>query len=119
MGEVFEVISEEDLDFLTPINGSAPAYIFEIARIFEDIMQKKGFSQAFSQKLISQTFLGAGVLLNNSKDSAEKLRNNVTSKGGVTEAALKALRENKLEEIFSEALDQARKRNEELSEDTP
>jgi pyrroline-5-carboxylate reductase len=115
VGEVFEVQKEEDLDFLTPINGSAPAYLFEIARILESNMEKKGFSKPFSRKLVAQTLVGACVLLKNSEDDSETLRNKVTSKGGVTAAALDVFKEANLESLIENALDAARVRNSELS----
>ena len=77
-------------------------------------MTDRGFSKEFSKNLVAQTLLGSAVLLKNSPDDAETLRNKVTSKGGVTFEALETLKEYKLEEAFKTALDRAKKRSIEL-----
>ena len=57
-------------------------------------MAEKGFDKNVAGKLIEQMILGAGVLMSKSSENPETLRNNVTSKGGTTEAALKVFKSN-------------------------
>lgn len=108
--EVFQFDQETKVDEITPFSGSGPAYIFELARIFTDKMIRMGIDPVIAKKMIAGTFAGASEMLVKSDDSFETLRNNVTSKNGVTYEALKVFEENKLQNISNIAIDAAYKR---------
>lgn len=111
----FDFDDESKIDIVTPYSGSGPAYFFEIARIMIDDLVSKGFERNQATEIINHTILGAGKLLTESDESPEVLRNNVTSKKGVTFEALESFKENHLESIFQQALERALKRTNELA----
>ncbi|HLE10867.1 MAG: pyrroline-5-carboxylate reductase [Bdellovibrionales bacterium RIFOXYD12_FULL_39_22] len=118
--ELFKTISncyifdkEEELNVITGFSGSGPAYFFEIARILSAEMIKMGIAAEVSREMIKYTMLGAAKLLAQSSESAETLRNNVTSPQGVTYEALEVFkneRSKNLEELFQSAMSAAYKR---------
>ena len=111
------VNSEKDIDIVTAISGSGPAYFFLLTECLIRIGYSLGLSRDLSEKLSIQTIIGSSELLKVSKKSPEILRNNVTSKGGTTEAALNILNNNNFEKILKEAVFAAKKKSEELSKD--
>ena len=109
--------AEDEIDKITGVIASGPAYIFEFARLFSNYLQEKcDLDQKLANELTHELFLGSVHLMKNSEKSFEDLRNQVTSKGGVTFAALESFRENKLEHIFETAFMKAYLRTKELSE---
>ena len=112
---VYVFDEENQIDAVTPFSGSGPAYLFELARIMADKLKGLGIDPHDSEMIVKETLYGSAKLLRESNDSAEVLRNNVTSKGGVTFEALKVLESNDLSGIFGKALDQAHNRAKELS----
>jgi pyrroline-5-carboxylate reductase len=117
-GEVFLMKDENDLDLATAFSGSGPALLFEMARIFEEELTRMTDGRINSKKIIAQTFYGSSALMNSEKAgdlSFEELRNQVTSKKGVTFEALEILRKNNLQDIFSQAFTAAYNRTIELS----
>ena len=82
------VVEESQLDAVTGISGSGPAYLFFLAEALIDAGCEVGLSKDESQSLVEQTLLGAAALLYESEDPAEALRQKVTSKGGTTAAAI-------------------------------
>ncbi len=108
-------IAEKDMDAVTAVSGSGPAYIFYIAEIMMKTAEKLGLEKEIAEKLVNQTLLGASKMLVNSTDDPEVLRNIVTSKGGTTESAFKVLLENNFGKIFEKAICAAMKRSKELS----
>lgn len=115
-GKVFTFDNEDQINKITPFSGSGPAYIFEMASILSEKMSEYGFSEEDSRAIIAQTFVGASQMLVISTESSKQLRENVTSKNGVTEKALLILEENKLKEVFSKAIDGAYDRSLELND---
>lgn len=104
---------EDDIDTITPFSGSGPAYFFEIARILIEDLKSRGIDSTLAHKMIGATIEGSGRMLTQNTD-AEALRNNVTSKNGVTYEALESLKESGLESIFNKAIERAYKRTLEL-----
>lgn len=115
-GKNYILDREDQIDLITPYSGSGPAYFFEMARILSEDLSRRGFDKTEALELVSLTMKGAAQMLIESDDSAEVLRNKVTSKGGVTFEALKVLEENQLSSIMERAIDAALKRNNELKE---
>ena len=109
------VVAEKDLDSITAISGSGPAYVFHFVEAFEKAASNLGIKDNAAHKLIVQTLKGSLALLEHQQESADILRKRVTSKGGTTEAALKVFQKHKYEKIFKDALSAAKKRAKELS----
>lgn len=114
VGVSFQVESEDILDLITPFSGSGPAYFFEIARIMQDKLKNYGVSDEISRKIIGMTMKGSGEMILEARGTLIELRENVTSKKGVTYEALKVFEEAGLETIISEAIEKALKRVNEL-----
>jgi len=112
----YEILEAEDqVDLVTPVNGSGPAYFFEFARIFETVLIDHHIERKKARILVAQTMKGAAeMLLDDQASSAEELRERVTSKKGVTFEALEVFKQEGLEKIFRKAVAEAWKRNREL-----
>ena len=114
-GPVEWVDSEADIDAVTAVSGSGPAYVFYLVECMAEAGRKLGLPADLSMRLARETVAGAGELLHQSSDEASKLRQNVTSPGGTTAAALAVLMaEGGMQPLFDEALAAARKRAQEL-----
>jgi pyrroline-5-carboxylate reductase len=116
-GPTFLCKDEEQLDSVTSITGSGPAYVFEVTRIFQDFLTSKGLTKKEARELAVGLLVGASELMESEDTDLELLRNNVTSKKGVTEAALNSLKEANLESIFNTALEKNIERSFELRGD--
>ncbi|MEY3202265.1 MAG: Delta 1-pyrroline-5-carboxylate reductase [Pseudomonadota bacterium] len=90
-GQTVWVAEESQIDAITAISGSGPAYVFHFIEALEAAALHLGFEPATARKLALQTFRGASLLASSSEDSPALLREKVTSKGGTTEAALKSM----------------------------
>ena len=110
------VVDEKDMDALTAVSGSGPAYIFLFAECFQKAAESLGLSQEVSKQLVSHTMEGALDLMKSQGEEASVLRERVTSKGGTTQAAMDVFKENGFEKIFVEALTAAKNRSKELSQ---
>ena len=88
-----EIVKEEDMDAVTAVSGSGPAYFFHMVECLAAAGAAAGLDEELAARLAAQTLLGAGLLLKSSGESAACLRERVTSKGGTTEAALNTLHE--------------------------
>jgi pyrroline-5-carboxylate reductase len=108
-----EWVEDEDLmDAVTAVSGSGPAYVFLLAECLAEAGRAAGLPGPLAERLARQTVIGGGALLAASCDPAARLRENVTSPGGTTEAALSVLRgENGLERLLTDAVKAARDRS--------
>lgn len=113
----FHEVNESDLDAVTALSGSGPAYVFEFAAALRDAGIHHGLDEKLSTDLAIDTLLGAAKLLASSQDSPEALRNAVTSPGGTTAAALQTLEENNFRKLIQKTLEAAKKRSIELSQE--
>jgi pyrroline-5-carboxylate reductase len=111
--ENFEVKKENEIDAVTAISGSGPAYFFAFARAMEKAAQNLGFSAAVSRKLVEKTF-SASALLQESLDY-QQLIDIVASKKGTTEQAIKSFKKSNLDKIVLQAVKAAQKRAIEIS----
>ena len=91
VGSTVWASSEEQMDAVTAISGSGPAYVFHFIEALEAAGRKLGFEEAEARKLALDTVLGAAGLAAGADDSPASLRQKVTSPGGTTEAALASL----------------------------
>lgn len=114
-GPVEWVASEADIDSVTAVSGSGPAYVFYLVECMAEAGRKLGLPADLAMRLARETVAGAGELLHQSSDEAAKLRQNVTSPGGTTAAALAVLMaETGMQPLFDDAIAAARNRAEEL-----
>ncbi|OGR85594.1 MAG: pyrroline-5-carboxylate reductase [Elusimicrobia bacterium RIFCSPLOWO2_01_FULL_54_10] len=108
------VLPESAFDAVTAVSGSGPAYVFYLAEALASAARAEGLPDAEARILVDQTLLGAAKMLAEGKPP-EELRQNVTSPGGTTEAALKHLEAAGWKRIFEQAVRKARERSDELS----
>lgn len=108
-------VTERDMDALTAVSGSGPAYVFYFIESLLKAAEALKLNSKLSDALIRQTIKGSLSLYESGSLSAEILRANVTSKGGTTEAAFKVLTKAKVDRLFVTALKAAAKRSRELS----
>ena len=102
------------MDAVTAVSGSGPAYVFWFIEQLAAAGESLGLDRETSRKLALETVLGSAKLAAQSAEPPGALRERVTSKGGTTEAALKAFEEHKLAERFMRAIEAARDRGAEL-----
>lgn len=114
-GEEIELTSEDQINPLTALSGCGPAYYYYLNQIIKKAAVKYGFNEIQAKKIAVNTFLGSAALLVKSEYCSSELKDKVASKGGSTERALKYMEEHGLEELIHSAIDEARKRADELS----
>ena len=115
VGEILWLKKEADLNIVTAISGSGPAYIFYIMEIMINSAQELGLSEKDAKKLVAMTLIGSGKMglsIQNLKDQISK----VSSKGGTTEAAIKVFEKENLGLIFNQAIEAAHARSKEISQ---
>jgi pyrroline-5-carboxylate reductase len=116
VGEVVWVPDESLIDAVTAVSGSGPAYVFLLAEALAEAGVAAGLDEATAKQLARATVSGAGELLHQSESDAATLRQNVTSPGGTTAAALAVLMQqgDGLKELMTKAVLAAKKRGREL-----
>jgi pyrroline-5-carboxylate reductase len=104
------------MDAVTAVSGSGPAYVFLLAEAMAQAGEAAGLPRALAEKLARETVSGSGELLRQSPLPASTLRQNVTSPGGTTAAALAVLMsEEGLDRLMREAVAAATRRSRELA----
>ena len=116
-GEWLWVHEESDLDGVTALSGSGPAYVFYFLEAMTEAGVQMGFSQEQAYHLAKATFGGATHLARQSTEPPEVLRQRVTSKGGTTSAALTSMANDHVKEAFVKAMLAAQKRAGELGDE--
>jgi pyrroline-5-carboxylate reductase len=114
VGKVIRV-PENQLDAVTALSGSGPAYVFYLAEAMTDAGLLLGLPRAVAHELIVQTVMGAAVMLRDSGDAPVALREAVTSPAGTTIAAIRELENHGVRAAFLSALEAARDRSRELA----
>ena len=117
VGEVVWVDDERLLDPVTAVSASGPAYVFWFIEQLAASGEKLGLKKDTALKLALHTVLGAGKLAAGSSEPPERLRKNVTSKGGTTEAALQVFEEERMTERFARAIEAASRRGAQLGDE--
>jgi len=107
---------EKQMDAVTALSGSGPAYFFLLIEALQQAGQTLGLPEETSRLLALQTAYGAARLALESQENVIKLRQRVTSPGGTTERALEVLEKGKFRDLITQALRAAKKRSEELAE---
>lgn len=108
-------VEETQMNAITALSGSGPAYVFLIMEIMQNIAENFGISTENAKLFTLQTFFGSAKLALESEEPFTKLRESVTSPKGTTAAALQIFEEGHLAELFSKALEAAKTRAIELS----
>lgn len=117
VGEVVWVTDEEQMDAVTAVSGSGPAYVFLLTECMARAGVEAGLPPKLAAQLARATVAGAGALLVVSPEEPTKLRENVTSPGGTTEAALKVLMAPEaFPALMTKAIAAAAKRSRELAQ---
>ena len=111
------VIPEEQIDALSTISGSGPAYVFYFIEEFIRTAVAQGFSDDEAYLMVSQTFLGASELLVQTHGDPAELRRQVTSPNGTTMKAVAVLEEGNLHELFYKATTAALNRAKEIAQE--
>lgn len=117
VGETLWVDDEALIDTVTGISGSGPAYLFKWMELLAAAAEAHGLQRGAARKLVAQTALGAALLAKNNGASPGELRRQVTSKGGATEAALRAMEAGGLDAAMRQGIDAAIHRSNELADE--
>ncbi|HLO75322.1 MAG TPA: pyrroline-5-carboxylate reductase [Magnetospirillum sp.] len=117
VGEVAWIDDENQMDAVTAVSGSGPAYVFLLAEVMAKAGVAAGLPADLATRLARATVWGSGQLLKQSPESSEQLRINVTSPGGTTAAALAVLMQagKGFDELMAEAVAAATRRGKELA----
>jgi pyrroline-5-carboxylate reductase len=115
-GKTLNVDKEEQINAVTAISGSGPAYVYYFMDSLIGSAQKMGFSRSEAQMLVLQTFSGALTLFQQNRRSCKDWIETVSSKGGTTEAAIDYFNQENLREIIAEATKVAFGRAQKLGE---
>lgn len=107
-------VKEEQLDAVTGLSGSGPAYIYYLIEAMEKSATEIGLEGELAQKLIVQTLIGAAGMVAKSTKPPKQLRKEVTSPGGTTEAGLKVLKEKQVQEAFIQCIKEATAQSERM-----
>lgn len=108
---------EEQMDAITAVSGSGPAYVFYFIEALQQAAAELGFSAEQSRLLARQTFSGAIALAAQSTEDAAVLRLRVTSKGGTTERALSSMEADRVKAAIVRAVRAAAERSRELGDE--
>jgi pyrroline-5-carboxylate reductase len=117
VGSVVWVGSEAELDAVTALSGSGPAYFFLLMELLESAAIAEGLAPAVARRLALDTAAGAARLATGSADDPATLRQQVTSQGGTTAAALAVLESADLRGIVGRAVAAAARRSRELADE--
>lgn len=115
VGKTVQVRDEADLDAVTALSGSGPAYFFFLIEAMEQAARELGIDRDTAHILATETAVGASLLAAGSNESAAVLRARVTSPGGVTEAAFQVLESEGVRDSWIEAIAAGQRRSVEMS----
>ncbi len=116
VGSTVWLQEERQLDAVTAVSGSGPAYFFLIMEAMESAAQELGMDEQTARQLVLQTAFGAAKIAVQSDDSPITLRHKVTSPGGTTEQGVLALENGGVRQAFESALKAAENRSIELGD---
>jgi pyrroline-5-carboxylate reductase len=117
VGETVWVTDEAQIDAVTAISGSGPAYVFYFIEAMQQAATELGLSAEQGRQLAQATFAGAAALASQSNEDVSLLRERVTSKGGTTYAALTSMEASGVKAALVKALHAAADRGRELGEE--
>jgi pyrroline-5-carboxylate reductase len=114
-GKTVWIESEAQMDAVTAVSGSGPAYIFLLAEAMEAAALAEGLPAEAARVLVLETVLGAARMLTESGEDPAELRRRVTSPGGTTQAAIETFEAGGLRELVASAIRNATERGRQLS----
>jgi pyrroline-5-carboxylate reductase len=117
IGKSIWLDDETQMDALTAISGSGPAYVFYFIEAMQQAAQELGLAESKAQELVYETFAGAAELAKTSTDDVSVLRARVTSKNGTTERALLSMESNQVKQHIIKAVKAAAVRSRELGDE--
>ena len=117
VGQTVWLESENQIDAVTAVSGSGPAYVFYFLEAMQQAAVELGLSAEQGRSLAQATFLGASALASASDESLATLRERVTSKGGTTYAALTSMNDDAVQAAIIKALKAAAQRGAELGKE--
>tara|TARA_B100000959_G_scaffold22983_1_gene22179 strand:+ start:906 stop:1718 length:813 start_codon:yes stop_codon:yes gene_type:complete len=100
VGKIIWLQNEIEIDKATAISGSGPGYVFTLIDAFEKASQQIGFSKSISREIVLSTILGSAKLMEKTKKEPSDLANSIAVKGGTTEAGIKVLKKNNINQIM-------------------
>lgn len=115
VGTTLWIENEKWMDAITAVSGCGPAYYFLVNEAIQEAGEKLGLPTEIARLLTLQTAYGATHMALFSDQTCKELRQQVTSKGGTTEQAIRVLEESNIRDIFATALSAARQRADELA----
>lgn len=110
------IVSENQLDAVTGLSGSGPAYIYYLTEAMERAAKETGLREDEARELILQTIAGAAEMLKQSDKTPATLRKEVTSPGGTTEAGIKVLEDRSVQESFVDCIKEATRQSKRLGD---
>lgn len=111
------IVTEDEIDAVTGVSGSGPAYVFLLAEAMEEAAIAEGLELSTARLLVGQTIKGSGDLLTTSPKTPAELRKQVTSPNGTTEAALLSFENAGFRQIVRDAVAKATERSSELGKE--
>lgn len=116
-GEVVRLDKEDQIDTVTAVSGSGPAYVFYLTEALTHAAKAAGLPEETAEKLAKATVIGSALLMRESDETPVKLRQNVTTPNGTTAAALSVLTDSQkgFEPLLTQAVQAAEQRSKELS----
>ncbi|TDR18472.1 pyrroline-5-carboxylate reductase [Marinicella litoralis] len=117
VGTSIWVTEEGNIDAVTALSGSGPAYFFMFMQYLQQAGQKLGLSETNAALLAKKTAIGSALLAERSPESLQQLKDRVTSPNGTTAAALESFTENNIEQVIEQALNAANDRSIALSKE--
>lgn len=116
VGIAVRVDQEDQLDAVTAISGSGPAYFFRFQELLVEAGINAGLAPDMARQLVAQTALGAARMVSETGREPGQMRAEVTSPGGTTERALQAFEQGGLSDLVQTAVSAASERSRELAE---
>lgn len=110
------IVEEGQLDAVTGLSGSGPAYIYYLVEAMEKSAVEIGLEKEMAKKLIIQTLLGAAEMLTVSEKPSDQLRRDVTSPGGTTEAGIRVLEKHGVQDAFISCIQEATAQSKKLGQ---
>lgn len=117
VGQTVWLENESQIDAVTAVSGSGPAYVFFFIEAMQQAAEELGLTPEQGRQLAIGTFVGAAQLAAQSDEAVAVLRERVTSKGGTTYAAITSMEANGVGRAIQEAMKAAAKRSQELGEE--
>ncbi|MFA9556039.1 pyrroline-5-carboxylate reductase [Evansella sp. AB-rgal1] len=112
------IVPEEQMDAMTALTGTGPAYIYYLMEAMEMAAEQMGIDRTLAKTLVSQTLLGASLRVQESKDEPAQLYKQIMSPGGTTEAGFNVLKENEVQQSIIACIHRAWERSVELGGQT-